>query len=123
LFNYAISDTFTLVTVDVKPGETPNGINMRLDTLIPVAVISTKDFDATTIDPTSIRFGPAKAVEVHGQSHSEDVNRDGRLDSVFHFSSGATGFICSDKSGIIAGKAFTGIAVLGSDSIVVTGCK
>ncbi len=42
------------VSVDIKPGGCPTPINVGSKGVLPVAVLGTKDFDVTTIDPQSI---------------------------------------------------------------------
>jgi hypothetical protein len=103
------------VVINIKPGSYPNSINPRNRGVIPVAILTTQageyglplDFDATTIDPLSVRFGLYDAVwdetggafEVHNRGHFEDsyeldeVTRDGDLDLVLHFRTRATGII------------------------------
>jgi hypothetical protein len=44
------------VTVDVKPGETPNVINAKSNGRVPVAIFSTPTFDVTKVDPATLRF-------------------------------------------------------------------
>jgi hypothetical protein len=71
---------------------------------LPVALLSTEDFDATNVDADSVRFGKAgtEASEVHrddegkAERHVEDVNGDDRDDLVFHFRFGDIGFSCDD---------------------------
>ena len=38
------------VTIDIKPGKTPNSINPTSGQMIPVAVLTTDTFDATQVD-------------------------------------------------------------------------
>ena len=45
------------VEIDIKPGSDPNSINLRSKGVIPVAILTTEDFDATTVDPLSVEFG------------------------------------------------------------------
>jgi hypothetical protein len=52
--------------------------------VIPIAILTTDTFDATTVDPLSVRFGRNGARESHGRSHIEDVDGDGDLDLVLH---------------------------------------
>ena len=42
------------VYVNIKPGGCPTPINVGSKGVLPVAILGTKDFDVTTIDPTSI---------------------------------------------------------------------
>lgn len=44
------------VTMDIKPGSCPNPLNVKSQGVLPVAVIGTKDFDAKSIDPGTIRL-------------------------------------------------------------------
>jgi uncharacterized repeat protein (TIGR01451 family) len=95
------------VAVNIKPGSYPNSINVRNHGVIPLAVLTTMageygtpiDFDATTIDPLSVRFGPRDiiwndlggAYEEHERGHIEDAieldefTMDGDMDMVLHF--------------------------------------
>jgi hypothetical protein len=88
-----------------------------------VAILTTKTFDATTVDPASVKFGPKGATEAHGQGHTEDVNGDGQLDLVPHFRTQQTGINCGDTSASLTGKTFDGQAIEGTDSIKTVGCK
>jgi hypothetical protein len=47
--------------IDIKPGSFPNSINPRSKGVIPVAILTTDTFDATTVDPLSVTFGPDEA--------------------------------------------------------------
>jgi hypothetical protein len=46
----------TSVYVDIKPGSCPNPLNKKSEGLLPVAILGTKDFDVTAIDPSSIKL-------------------------------------------------------------------
>lgn len=111
------------VAIDIKPGENPNSINPESTGVIPVAILTTDVFDATTVDPMTVRFGPIGAMEAHGQGHIEDANEDGDLDLVVHFDTQETGILCSDTSTTLTGETFGGEAIVGSDSIRTVGCK
>ena len=123
----------TSVGIDIKPGGNPNSINCKNQkSMIPVAILSTADFDATTVDVTSVRFGKNgdEAGEAHqkkGQAkrHISDKNQDGIPDLVFHFLFEDTEFSCDDipdgeKSvtldATLAGEA-AGEPILGVDSL------
>ena len=69
------------VIIDVKPGSDPNSINVESNGQISVAVFTTEDFDAATIDASTVVFAGAYAM----QSALEDVDGDGDLDMVLHF--------------------------------------
>jgi len=74
------------IIVDIKPGSYPNSINLGSHGLIPVAILSSDEFDATTVDPETVELGGA-GVGIRGKSnkfmaHQEDVNTDGIVDIV-----------------------------------------
>jgi hypothetical protein len=111
------------VPIDIKPGSFPNSINPRSRGKIPVAILTTDRFDATTVSPTTVRFGPtgSEAAPVH--SALADVDRDGDIDLILQFKTQGTGIKCGDVSARLTGKTFGGQAVEGSDSIRTVGCK
>jgi hypothetical protein len=104
------------VDIDIIPDSDRNSINCEnTRRTIPVAILSTDTFDATTTDADSVRFGKTgtEASEVHrvgyggnAQRHVEDVNGDGRDDLLFHFRFGDTGFSCDD---ILEGQESVGL--------------
>ena len=109
------------VAIDIKPGSFPNSINPRNQGVIPVAIITTPTFDATTVDPTSVKFGPNLAMPV--RSAFEDVDGDGDLDMILHFRTEETGIMCGDIAASLTGQTNAGLAIKGSDSIKTVGCK
>ena len=120
----------TKVPVDIKPGGFPNSWNCGSTSAIPVAVLSTNTFDATKINVSTVRFGKIGTfgtgdVKTKG-GNAMDVNGDGKLDMVFHFSFPLTGFKCSDipsgqqsvtLQGLLTGQTTGGTSFAGSDSI------
>ncbi len=74
------------ITIDIKPGSYPNAINLGSNGVIPVAILSTPDLDATTINPDTV-FLAGSGVAVRGKGNKslasqEDVNGDGLIDLV-----------------------------------------
>ena len=127
------------VTINIKPGG-GNPINLGAKGVIPVAVLTTTAgqygnplaFDATTIDPKSVRFGPANVVfdetggasESHGKGHIEDSyepdekTRDGDKDMVLHFATQQTGLGPLDTQACVKGDWIDG----GGDTHKFFGC-
>jgi hypothetical protein len=113
---------FIPVQVDIKPGEAPNAVNPRNQGVTPVAILSSSTFDATQIDPATVRFGNAGAAPTDG-GHVEDVNNDGLPDLVFQFPTPAAGILCGDTSETLTGKTLSGTPIQGTDSVVTVSCK
>jgi hypothetical protein len=105
------------VVLDIKPGELPNSINTTSKGVIPVAILSTATFDATTVDPASVTFGPGAATEVHGTGHIEDVNGDSLPDLVLHFATAQSGLVAGDTEACVNGTTFSGTPIYNCDSI------
>ncbi|MBI4200436.1 MAG: hypothetical protein HY535_08205 [Chloroflexi bacterium] len=127
--NLATLEAFTpevteiTVTIDIKPGSFPNSINPRSKGRIPVAILTTDPFDATTVDPTTVLFGPTGTEAAPVQSALEDVDGDGDTDMILHFNTQDTGIVCGVTSASLTGETFAGQAIRGSDSINTAGCK
>lgn len=111
------------VILDIKPEGFPNSINPRSKGVIPVAILSTASFDATEIDVSTLRFGPGGATEAHGKGHLEDVDRDGDLDLVLHFSTTSARILCGSTEAAITGETLDGRRIEGTDSVRTTGCR
>lgn len=123
----------TVVEINVKPGSDPNAINCGKSGVTPVAVLTTEGFDATNVDPSSLRFGrPTEVVAgdgarvVHDGGHYEDAkpdhgSKDGDVDFVGHFDTRAAGFSKSDEEGWLVGKTLDGEDFVGRDSVKIVG--
>jgi hypothetical protein len=107
------------IIVDIKPGSSTNVVNFKNKGVVPVAVLTTSDFDATTLNVASLKFGPGGAAEAHGKGHPEDVDHDGDIDLMLHFDTQATGLTNSDGSAMLVGTTLSGVPVAGSDVLNV----
>jgi uncharacterized delta-60 repeat protein len=105
------------VTIDIKPGVFPNSINPKSRGVTPVAILTTAAFDATTVRPTTVRFGATGTEAAAVKSHLEDVDRDGDTDMILHFNTQNLGIHCGDTEGLLTGETVSGQAIEGSDSI------
>lgn len=111
------------VTIDIKPGSYPNCINLGSNGVIPVAILSDANFDATTVDPETVSLAGA-GVAVRGKgnkylAHAEDVNEDDVLDLVLKMETENLDPDLQSGYAIIAGTTFDGIAFTGQDEIVI----
>jgi len=97
-------------------------INVKSKGVIPVAILTTPTFDATTVDPLSVRFGPGNASEAHATGHISDVDGDGDLDLMLHFRTQDAAIPCGATSASLTGQTYSAQAIQGSDTITTTGC-
>ena len=95
----------------------------RSEGKIPVAVLTTEEFDVALIDVASIRFGPNAAMEVHGGGHFEDVDGDGDVDLILHFDNRDTGIFCDDSSASLIGRTVDGMQIAGCQDIQPPECR
>jgi photosystem II stability/assembly factor-like uncharacterized protein len=109
-----------IAEIDIKPDSKQNSINLKSKGVISVAILTTEDFDATTVYPLSVEFIPDEANEAHGKGHIEDVDEDGDLDLVMHFRTQDTGIACGAD---LRGETFDGQKIKGFDSITTIGCR
>ncbi len=107
----------TIVLIDIKPGSALNSINLGSRGLVLVAILTTDDFDAATVDPLSVLFGPGEASEAHGMGHWEDVDGDGDVDLMLHFLIQNIGLGQGDTQACLTGLTFDGMSIEGCDSV------
>ena len=113
----AVTPGVISVEIDVKPGSFPNSINPNSKGVIPVAILTTEDFDATTVDADTVRFGPADAEKVHKRAHVEDADGDGDLDLVLHFRTRETDIQSDDTEACLTGRTTVTDTIWGCDSV------
>jgi len=111
------------VWIDIKPGSDPNSVNCNNENEnIAVAILTTADFDATTVDHTTVAFEGANETHINKKTgvarrHEEDVDGDGDTDLVLHFRLGGTSLDCSSTEGTLTGETFGGQAIEGTDAV------
>ncbi|GAH97963.1 unnamed protein product, partial [marine sediment metagenome] len=112
---YTISPNEVLfyISIDIKPGSEPNSINLGAKGVVPVAVLTTEVFDASTIEPSTVTFAGAAPV----RWVFEDVNNDGDLDLLFHFKTQELNLTDSSTSAALTGQTTDGDNFVGSDPV------
>lgn len=104
---------WTDVEIDIKPGSDPNSINLKSKGVVPVAVLTTDDFDASTIDPETVFFSDATPV----RWTMEDVDNDGELDMLFHFKTESLTLDENSHEATLTGDTTDGLHVRGTDTV------
>ena len=110
------------VSIDVRPGSGTNPVNLRLGGTLPVAILSSATFDATTVDVSTVTIGGVGvATRSNGsyQSSVADVNGDGRLDLVVHFSVSALALQPGTTSVTLLAELADGTLVQGTDAVLI----
>jgi len=121
------AEAVLVVEIDIKPGGDPNSINCENEKgVITVAILTTDEFDATTVDHTTVRFAGATETHVDKKTgkprrHEEDVDGDGDTDLVFHFRFGDTDLTCVSTEGTLTGATYDGAQIEGSDAVRMVG--
>ncbi len=111
------------VMLDVQPGSPLATIAVGGAAVIRAAILSTDSFDATTVDPSTIRFGHAGTEAAPLRRTVQDVDHDGRNDLLLDFATRQTGLQCGDAAATLTAKTASGEDVEGADSIRVVPCK
>jgi len=110
------------VAIDIKPGSFPNSINLGSGGTVPVAIVSTATFDATTVDPTTVTLASAP-VKLTGKgtpmASFQDINEDGFNDLVVHVSTQTLQLSETDTQAVLEGQTFSGEHIRGTDTIRV----
>ena len=118
------------MVIDVKPGDEQNNINLKSKGVVPVAALTTEQFDAATLDPATALF--AGAAPAHWSL--EDVDVDGDDDMIFHFrtqeldltenstEAALTAQLASQMM-ISSAQTGSGAVVSGTDTVQIVGAK
>jgi hypothetical protein len=125
LYPVAVIDT----EIDVDPSSSENEIDPDSIGQISVAVKTTStaagdsvDFDATQVDPATVRFGPGGAVSATPPL-TGDVDADSDADVTFAFDIVSSGILCDDTEVTLNGETYAGDVVVGSDTITTVNCE
>ena len=105
------------IEIDIKPGSEPNSINPDSKGVIPVAILTTGDFDAASVNATTVLFGKEgnEAAPVHDAL--EDVDGDGDIDMILHFKTQETGIGEGDTEAILTGQTLDSKNFKGTDAV------
>src|SRR5260221_2842831 len=122
VLNWAIVGTtlgpvdFIPVNIEIKPpSQPPVSINPNSDGVTPVAILGSASFQVSSIDPTTLQFGPGGSSPLPNQVHFEDVNGDGFIDMVAQFPTEKIVIRCNDAAWFLTGKTTNGTPLQASE--------
>jgi len=111
------------VSIDIKPGSYPNSINPKSKGKVPVAILTTDDFDASDVDPATVVFLDAAPI----QWAMEDVDGDSDTDMILHFKTQELDFDLLVDEGdeypyaYLTGETNEGQSIEGKDTVRLVG--
>lgn len=103
------------IAIDIKPGSNPNSINLEAKGVIPVAILSTAGFDASTVDPTTVTFADAPSIK----SKMVDVDYDGDMDMLLYFNIKDLSLDANSTEATLTGETYEGMDIQGTDSVSI----
>lgn len=111
------------VQIDIKPGSDPNPINPGSNGLVPVAILTTDDFDASTVDPDTVTLAGAE-VAVRGKSlktmaRMEDIDGDGDDDLLLQVETQSDDALWESGTVTLLGKTYDGQDIMGTDVVII----
>jgi pimeloyl-ACP methyl ester carboxylesterase len=110
------------VPLDILPGRYPNTLFPGKNDFIPVAILSTDHFDATQVNPNSLKFANAPIVRrANGKLmvNVKDLNKDGKLDLVAYFYGKYASLSTNSSYATLRGYTYSNELVIGVDSVKV----
>ncbi len=115
-----------VVRIDIKPHSNRNRIRLSGRDTVSVAILSSADFDARTVNISSLRFGRTgmeRSLETDRRGRPEftirDVNRDGLPDLVVNFDVDKTRFRVGTTEGVLTGLLNDGTAFRAVDRVQI----
>ena len=111
----------TRVEIDVLPGEASKFIDGTARSTVPVAILSSVDFDATTVKPLSVRLAGAPITKGRDAQLSRgvfsDVNGDGRIDLIVYVSVYSLHLAAGTSDALLTAVTFDGKSVSGTQQV------
>lgn len=112
-YQLVIKRLVKLIEIDIKPCSLPNSINLKSKGKVPVAILTTDDFDASAVDPNTVIFAGASPVKWH----LEDVDFDGDIDLILHFMTQELDLTKDSTKATLMGETWDFQLIQGTDSV------
>jgi hypothetical protein len=102
------------VAIDIKPGSFPNSINLKSKGVVPVAVLSSQDFNPVGVIVDTVLFAGASPEKFA----YKDTNSDGVADLILHFrTQELVELTSSSTEATLTGELRDGGSITGTDSV------
>ncbi|MDO8683665.1 MAG: hypothetical protein Q7N50_09310 [Armatimonadota bacterium] len=105
------------ISIDVKPGDSSNTINLKSNGMLPVAVLASSDCPIDSIDVGTISLAGAKPA----RQTRQDVDGDGDEDLLFHFRIPELNLNATSVEANLIGRFSDGRWLVGSDKVKIAG--
>ncbi len=103
------------IQIDIKPEVNPNRINLKSKGIVPVAILTTQDFEAGTVNPATVILAGASPV----RWKMSDANGDGEMDMLFYFDTQSLNLTQMSTEAVLTGEDNGGIHLQGTDSVEI----
>jgi YVTN family beta-propeller protein len=109
------------VAIDIKPGVYPNTIQLGAKGTVPVAILTTADFDASTVDPATVTFADASPIKrkMVDKVDMVDVDYDGDVDMLLSFNTQDLNLDIYSTEATLTGETNVGEQIEGTDSVSI----
>lgn len=110
------------IAIDIKPGSSPNCLNINDHGVIPVAILGGPNLNVNNIDQSTLSFnGLAVNVKSHQtlQCSVQNINNDIYPDLVCQFVNSTLDWGGGNSTAILTGNLFNHTHIVGSDSICI----
>jgi hypothetical protein len=111
------------VSIDIKPGDETNRINLNEHGVIPVAILDSADLDVNEINPSSLSL-QGLSLKMVGKTnrlltHFEDIDGDGYTDLIAQFEDSDGWAGSGDGYATITGSLYDGTPIEGIEIICI----
>jgi hypothetical protein len=120
--NIVLAPGPTTVVIDVLPDDSTNVVYPNQTGKLPVAVLSSADFDAVQVDPATLKFGMGEATQTDAVVIA-DVDGQFGDDTIAKFKVQESGIFCADTEVTLTGETYAGEQFTGTGSIDASECK
>jgi len=110
------------VPIDIHPGSEQNVIQLESHGVLPVAILSTQEIDATTVDPMTVRLAGSPVRRTSSGKllcQAEAVNDDFRVDLLCMVETDALQLSAGDTVATLEAVTFDGTRIQGQDEVRV----